>query len=119
MFLRFTWIGCEVRKVAVSGPDGVVIAELSFTPDDYELSTTRTLESWEFSGIEVYAEDRLRPRKSALKAVKTRRDRLQLRALYALEDGRTEPFVARNPDDSVSFFERLYGLEDPRKTPLT
>ena len=54
-------------------------------------------------------------RESAITGWQTRRERRQLRNLYALEDGRETASGARYyPDDSVSFFERLYGLEDSR-----
>ena len=50
---------------------------------------------------------------SAIKGVKTRGDRQLLRGLFALEDPR-QSAAEYYPDDSVSFFERLYGLEDVR-----
>ncbi len=52
-------------------------------------------------------------RERATKAAATRRVHQWLGCLYALEDPREQPEVL-NPDDSVGFLDRLYGLEDQR-----
>lgn len=111
MVLLYTRIESEIPKTAVQR-DEVVIAELSFTADDFELSTPgRALEPLEFSMIMSFAERQLQPRKSALRGWGTRRDRQRLRDLYALEDPRTP----RSLSDAVSWPNGLYHLEDERE----
>jgi len=119
MVMSFKGIAGEIPKIGVwrcGVEDDVLIAELTFTSEDFKISPTpgRSIEPQELRSIGAYAEMRLRPRKTALKGWKTRRTCQQLRALYALEDPREASRALTGMDDSGSFLELLYSLTDSR-----